>query len=427
MYARHLIRRRIVLIGFAVITTLCPLKLGSVAQAAPVMSNSASSARSTTTTLPQTAVTITPLPINSGRGGSADAISCTAPKECVVGGTEFLNASTTRGVLSVEINGAWRPAVAVGPDLRGATSTIVRVVCPKSGACVALGQLLKVPPGATAQFSSYFVVQHGSHWAASQMIPNAGLGSHPSYLLTGMACVAAGSCVLTGTLLVNPSLDRVFSLTWRNGVWGTPDFLASSSLGAKAHLASFNALSCVGSWCEGVGLFKNSSQKLQPYVATYSGGRWRSIHALAAYRPNTNTNLLGAISCTGVGTCVASGESDPLRSGGSSALVVEENHGRWTAPYALHLSGANVFDSISCTAAASCTGLITHTAGDFVGVATMSVSRHWNVSAPTRVLGWSNFQGWSLSCVAGQCVIAGDGTTTSTGPLQPIAIISRAG
>lgn len=434
MHRHHRISRHLLLVGFTVAATLGPLALRSVAQAAPLTTATVSSAtftRSTTSTATITTsgagVTITPLPINSGvRGGSAEAISCTAPGDCVIGEAEILKASTERGALSVEVNGAWGRATFVGPTLRGGASTIVRVVCPKTGACVALGQLSTESASSSARFSSYFVVQHGSQWAAAQMIPTAGLGTHPSYLLTGMACVAAGSCVLTGTLLVTPSLDRVFSLTWRNGHWGAPHFLVSSTLGAKAQLMSLSALSCVGSWCEGVGLYKNSSQKTQPYVVTYSDGRWHSMHALVAYRPTTNVNLLEAISCTGVGTCVAGGQSDPMKSGGSSALVVEENHGRWTAPYALSLSGANVLESISCTAAVSCTGLISHTAGDFAGVATMSASHQWSVTAPKSVSGWSSLQGWAMSCVAAQCAIAGTGTAKSAGPPLPIVITPRA-
>ena len=436
MYPRLRIYRLLLLVGFTVAATLSPLALSSSAQAvpvtsttAPVMATTVSSATSATTiTTPVAGVTITPLPISLGvRGGSAEAISCTAPGDCVVGEAEILKASTERGALSVEVNGAWGQATVVGPNLRGGTSTIVRVVCPKAGACVVLGQLETVSASSSARFSSYFVVEHGSRWAAAQMIPTVGLGAHPSYLLTGMACVTAGSCVLTGTLLVTPSLDRVFSLTWRNGHWGAPHFLVSSTLGAKAQPMSLSALSCVGSWCEGVGLYKNSSQEMQPYVVTYSDGRWHSMHALVAYRPTTNVNLLEAISCTGVGTCVAGGQSDPLKSGGSSALVVEENYGRWTAPYALSLPGANVLESISCTTAASCTGLISHTAGDFAGVATMSAGHNWTVTAPASVSGWSSLQGWAMSCVAAHCAIAGTGTTKSAGPPLPIVITPSAG
>jgi hypothetical protein len=63
---------------------------------------------------------------------------------------------------------------------------------------------------------------------------------------------------------------------------------------------SLNALSCVKLWCEGIGLHKNSKQKTQAYVATYSEGSWHSMHDLGSYRSATNVNLLEAISRTGV-------------------------------------------------------------------------------------------------------------------------------
>jgi hypothetical protein len=346
----------------------------------------------------------------------------------VAGGVEFLNTNKERGVLTVETNGTWGKAQVVGASLRGGTSTIVHVVCPRAGACVVLGQLISTgSTSSSARFSSYFVVRHGSRWAATQLIPTLGLGAHPSYLLTGMACVKVGLCVLTGTLLVSPSLNRVFSLTWRNGHWGAPHFLGGSALGAKAQLMSLSALSCLGSWCEGVGLYKNSSNKMQPYVVTYSGGRWHAMHALVGYRAATNVNLLGTISCTSVGTCVAGGQSDPMKSGGSTALVVEENHGHWSAPYSLNSTGADVLESISCTTATSCTGVIMHTGGDFAGVVTMSASHHWSVTATASVPGWDSLMGFAMCCVPGQCTIVGAGTTKSGGPSLPIVITPSAG
>jgi hypothetical protein len=437
MYPHPRFSRHLLLAGFAITTTLSPLSLNSVAQAAPTTSTTAPvttttvspTTSTTTTTTPGAGVTIVPLPINPGvLGGSAAAISCTAPGYCVTGGVEILKTAKGRGVLTVETNGTWGKAQEVGAALRGGVSTIVHVVCPRAGSCVALGQMLSTTsPNSSERFSSYFVVQHGSRWAPAQLIPTTGLGAHPSYLLTGMACVAAGSCVLTGTLLVNPSLRRVFALTWRNGHWSAPHFLSSSALGASTNLMSLSALSCVGSWCEGVGLYTNVSKKMQPYVVTYSGGRWHSMHALVAYRPTTNVNLLATISCTGVGSCVAGGESDPMKAGGSTALVVEENHGRWSAPYALDLTGANILESISCTTPTSCTGLISHTAGTLAGVATMSAIHHWSVAPTASVPGWNSLQGWALSCTSGQCTIAGTGTKKAAGPPLPIVITPGAG
>ncbi|NNN08504.1 MAG: hypothetical protein HKL85_04840 [Acidimicrobiaceae bacterium] len=158
---------------------------------------------------------------------------------------------------------------------------------------------------------------------------------------------------------------------------------------------------------------------MRPYVVTYSGGLWHTMHALAAYRPATNVNLLSSISCTAVGTCVVGGQSDPKRGGGSSALVAEENHGRWTTPYAV--GSANAVESISCARATSCTGVLTHTTGDFAGVATMSSNHHWSVRVPKSVAGWSNLRGWAMSCVLDQCTIVGSGSMAPTSP--PSALI----
>ncbi|NNN07622.1 MAG: hypothetical protein HKL85_00310 [Acidimicrobiaceae bacterium] len=248
--------RRAALVALAATLTLCSLAVSSLALAAtttavPVTTTTLSSSTpttsptSTTTTVHATGETITTLPTSSGAvGSSATAISCVRPSYCAAGGVEFQRANIERPVLSVEANGTWaKPQIITGAT-SGASSAIVHVVCPRVGGCVALGQLIST--GSSARFSSYLVVQHGSQWAPAHMIPSAGLGPKPSCLLTAMTCVTAVSCVLTGTL-VKHSLDRVFSLTWRNGHWGVPHFLSGSTLGAASRLMTLSALSCVGS------------------------------------------------------------------------------------------------------------------------------------------------------------------------------------
>lgn len=429
MGLHQLLSRHVLHVGFTVAATLSPFALTSVAQATPT---------TTTSLAPGTEATVAPLPLNTGvTGGEVSAISCTAPGQCVAGGVEYLRATVQHAVLSTETNGIWGKAQVVGMSAPAVGSSVFveHVVCPRMGACVALGQVDSTSIASSgAQFSSFLVVQHGSNWNKAQVIPTTGLGVHPSYLLTAMACEKAGSCVMAGTLLVNGTADRVFSLTWHNGRWSAPSFLSGAALGARAKLMSLAALSCVGSWCEGIGLYTtalstsaSTGHNIGPYGVTYSGGRWHTMHSLGAYRASTNVSLLGTISCTSVGTCVAGGESDATKGNGSTAVATEERSGHWSALYALPFKGANTLETVSCTSASACTGIITHTGGNFAGVVTMSASRHWNVSTPASTPGWSSLQGWAMSCVARQCTIVGSGTQTAAGSSLPVVITPSAG
>ena len=429
MSLRQLLSRHVLHVDFMVAAILSPLALMSVAQAAPT---------TTTPLAPGTEATVAPLPLNSGvTEGELTAVSCTAPGQCVAGGVEYLKATLQHAVLSTETNGIWGKAQVVGMSAPavGGSVFVEHVVCPRMGACVALGKVVSTSIASSgAQYSSFLVVQRGSNWNRAQVIPTAGLGVHPSYLLTAMACEKAGSCVMAGTLLANGTADRVFSLTWHNGQWSAPVFLSGVALGARAKLMSLAALSCVGPWCEGVGLYTTATSisastgdNIKPYVVTYSGGRWHTMHSLGAYRARTNVSLLGTISCARVGACVAGGESDVTKGNGSTAVATEERSGRWSALYALPFTGANTLETVSCTSASACTGIITHTGGNFEGVVAMSASRHWNVSTPAGTPGWSSLQGWAMSCVVSQCTIVGSGTQTAAGSSLPMVIIPSAG
>ena len=429
MGLHQLLSSRVLHVGSAVAATLSLLALTSVAQAAPTTATSLA---------PGTEAAVAPLPLTSGvTGGEETAISCTAPGQCVAGGVEYQRATVQHAVLSTETNGVWGKAQVVGMSapVVGGSVSVEHVVCPRMGACVALGQVVSGGTASSgAQFSSFLVVQHGSHWNRAQMVPTAGLGVNPSYLLTGMACIKAELCVMTGTLLVNATADRVFFLTWRNGHWSAPSFLSGTALGARAKLMSLAALSCAGSWCEGIGLYTTATStatskgnNTRLYVVSYSGGRWHTMHSLGAFHASTNVSLLETISCASVGTCVAGGQSDATNGNGSTAVATEERSGHWSALYALPFAGANVLETVSCTSASVCTGIITHTTGNFAGVVTMSASRHWHVSTSANTPGWSSLQGWAMSCVAGQCTIVGSGAQTAEGSRLPVVITPSAG
>jgi len=422
------LQRPLLRIGISLVAMMGSFALASAAQGA-----------ATTTTLSTgTGATITRLPLTTGvTGGEETAIWCTAPGSCVAGGTETSGLTGQHAVLSTEANGVWSKPQIVGTGVipLSASDTMEHVICPRKGSCVALGQVItNTTSSSGAHFSSFLVVQHGTRWDRAQLVPTTGLGPKASYILTGMACPSVGSCVITGVLLKNGTASRVFSLTWHAAKWSRPLFLSAAALGPRATLMSSGALSCVGSWCEAVGLYTTvrsaaaqTGRNSGAFVATYSGGQWHDLHALSAYRASTSISLFESISCTGVGACVAGGQSDPLKSSGSTAIAAEEHHGRWSAPYALSSPGASVLETISCVDVPACAGVITKVSGGFSGVVTMSASGHWRLSTSPSAPGWTSLQGWAMSCVARSCTIVGSGTQGSTGAPVPLVITPRAG
>ena len=164
----------------------------------------------------------------------------------------------------------------------------------------------------------------------------------------------------------------------------------------------------------------DATLKIQPFTVTYSSGRWRATHMLGAYLASTNTNGLESISCSAVGACVVGGYTAPTGSAVESPIFVEENHSRWSQPYEVPESFSSMVDWMSCTTATKCAAVVTRaTGGPLIGVATLRTSHHWTAPVALRVAGQSTVLGYDISCVPGQCTIAGATQSSASAPLQP--------
>ena len=342
-------------------------------------------------------------------------IACATATYCVAGGFATFATGKQSAVTSVESGGAWST-----PQILSAT--LSRLSCPRAGACVALGlRRTSAPTAAIARYTAYLFAQHGSTWSAAQTIDPTGLGPNPDVVVTALSCPRALWCIITATQIFSPSHTRVFALTWRNGHWSSPHFFSSHALGAGAQLASLNALSCVGDWCQGVGVFTDAHQRIQPFTLTYAKGHWRSIHELGAYLASTNTNGLGHIVCSAVNTCVAAGYSAPVATNVESPMFVEENHARWSRPDVLSTPVASTVNSLSCATATRCAAVLSVATRGIAtfGVTMMGSNRHWSPPLEVRVAGQAEVQGYGIWCLPGRCAIAGSTRTSTTASSQP--------
>ena len=381
---------------------------GTLAAASPTTTSSIAPA-----TTPGVSVTTIALPAGAS-SGRMYLIACPKPTDCVAGGLATFAGGKQRSIISVETGGVWAAPQVVG-------ATMVHLACPRTGACVGVGlRLLPGPVANDSLYSSYLIVQHGSTWSTPQTVPATGLGLNPSYVVTAIACPRVGWCILSGTLIFSPTHTKVFVVTWHNGQWSAPHFLSSSALGSGAQLTSLNALSCVGDWCQAVGVFMDAHQRIQPFTITDSNGRWHMTHELGAFLASTNTNGLESISCSAVETCVAGGYSAPTTGIVESPLFVEENHARWSRPYEVPVSISSMVTSLSCTAATRCAAVIVNAAGEsLVGLTTMRVSHRWSAPLVVNVAKQATVQGLAVGCVPGQCTIAGATQSSAHAPFQP--------
>jgi hypothetical protein len=239
------------------------------------------------------------------------------------------------------------------------STELVSTSCPAAGNCVAVGSY---HDSANAT-QGLIETESDGIWAASEA-PTTGLGA--SYVgLTAVSCPSVGNCVAIGTYDNTSNTQQALLETETNGVWSGSE-LSLASIGYSGHEMDFNAVSCsgVGS-CVAVGDYSDSSSYEQAFVASDSAGTWTaskvSMSGLGA-GADPSAELV-TVSCPAAGSCVAVG-SYIDSSNHDQGLIDTETSGAWTASRvnvsALPSVATNPslqLTSVSCPSAGDCTAV----------------------------------------------------------------------
>lgn len=202
--------------------------------------------------------------------------------------------------------------------------------------------------------------------SASAASPAAGSG--PSGAVDAISCTSAGQCTALGVL--GPANPKVlFSVTEKNGVWGT----SRAVPGVRALLGSHNpfgvdieSLSCSSTGnCAAGGFYGPSASSIQGLVVSEKSGTWgkaEAVPGLAALNVGRNAEV-DSISCASAGNCSAGGiytvkSANILAS--SEVFLASEKNGVWgkaeevpgTAKLNTGTDGS--FDQVDCTSAGNC-------------------------------------------------------------------------
>jgi hypothetical protein len=241
-------------------------------------------------------------PLPSGLvAGFLSAISCVAPAYCMAVGS----GTTLAGVVTLaEIFNGRTWGVHSTPSLSGAkSSALSSVACTSPGRCIAVGDF-------SLGGSAYALSEQ---WTGTNWILAAVPGGGASSSLSGITCNSGLNCLAVGS--TTPANHRQTNLadSWNGHTWTlmtTPQ--PSPSGNALA------AISCLlPSDCLAVG----RAGGLRLEVLHWDGSSWSA--ELAPEPPGTRSAALGAVSCTTVTRCVATGSF--LRSAAGPAKPLAEH------------------------------------------------------------------------------------------------------
>jgi hypothetical protein len=258
-------------------------------------------------------------------------------------------------------------------------------------------------------------------WVAAQEIPGTGaLNQQYAGIQHALSCAKPGDCTVGGYYTDSNDHDQVFADTETNGTWGTaaelPGLAALNVTGAQLATVSCGT---PGN-CSAGGFYTDSLRHEQSFVAREKAGTWLAAKEV----PGTATLNAGgisglrSISCTAAAACSGGGGYVDA-SGHEQAYVVSETVGTWgraakvTGLAALNTGGGATILSVSCVSAGNCAagGYYATSAGDEEPFVVTQTDGTWGKAAEIPGIGTLNYQQAPLNALscgsAGNCAAVG--------------------
>jgi hypothetical protein len=271
------------------------------------------------------------------------SVSCTSTTACTAVGHSSSDI-WDRTLVETLAGSDW--TIVDSPDRDEFNNDLFAISCTSAASCLAVGQHER--GGRTRTLAERW---DGVSWQLSAA-PNSADAFYTG--LYGVSCVADTDCVAGGARYVYAPPGQSFSARWHDGQWSV--LTGGSAAGLKP--STFAAVSCPSTTsCVAVGTQFTVDVHDQTFAEQRTGADW-SLQGLPAVSGFTNSALT-AVSCSGVGECIAVGWADNRRSGGDRferALAVRLHDGTWTlsptaeAPRGDNLAGVSCPTSTFCAA-----------------------------------------------------------------------------
>ncbi len=277
--------------------------------------------------------------------------------------------------------------------------------------------------------------QAASWTAIAAPVPSNAETSHGGVALPSVSCAAADACAAVGLYSLTPSTFQGLIETLTGGAWSAIEAplpangSSTSTWSGPGSDLPLSSVSC-GSpgTCVAVGVYIDTSSRLQGLIETLSGGSWGGIEAplpsnAAPGQPNTGNGLFKSVSCASASTCVAVGSYEDSSSN-FEAVVDTLSGGTWSSLAVPLPSNANTnnsarLSSVSCAAPSACAavGDYTDSSSHSDGLIETLSGNTWSPrEAPVPVNANTNpARLTSVSCAAADaCAAVGDYSDTSS-------------
>jgi hypothetical protein len=242
-------------------------------------------------------------------------------------------------------------------------ATLDAVACEGAGSCYGGGSY----QSKSGAVEPMIAAQTRGVWrrARELLLPGNAFAANPDAAVSSVACTSSGSCVAVGGYAYDSDgLGHAFTAAESAGNWarGRPVTLPANAA-ARAGDATLGAVTCTGAGsCVAVGGYLDTAGSQELMVVTESRGRWGRARQLAA--PKNAAVSAGAsldgVSCWRPGDCWAVG-SYTAAAGHGQALAVAQTGGRWArateigAPPDAGQDPGTQLTGVACSRAGACT------------------------------------------------------------------------
>ncbi|HEX4492440.1 MAG TPA: hypothetical protein VH914_14615 [Acidimicrobiia bacterium] len=313
-------------------------------------------------------------------------------KRLCIGASVALLTAMTLGSGAAAATPAWRlqtvkaPAGATDADLRG-------VSCPAATACTTVGVYLVnfTSGGPTA------AGWDGTRWKAQRVAATV-----PTQL-GGVSCVASTQCVAVGSSYDMSTFSSApAAAVWNGTKWtGKKVPVPATATGG----GTLNGVSCASATaCVAVGSVSVAGSV--PLAASWNGTRWK-LSKPHAPKASPSSEFWG-VSCATSTSCVAVGESYDASGTNSVPMAQVWNGSSWTVqtvPTPAHAFAVQL-NSVSCSAAASCTAVGYYHLNSGSGTITPLIERWNGTSWTVQTSGVAVGVLWGVSCAASSTCMA---------------------
>jgi hypothetical protein len=340
-------------------------------------------------------------------------VTCPPGGDCLVVGDYVPFGSTTQFALAAWWGSDLHPDQTVA-NAGGPGASLARASCPRSTACVAVGQ--SATHGISAQWN-------GSGWSATRMPDGIDGFDQPSPVEPAdVSCTAATSCVAVGTFPddARSLANQPVLLTWNGAKW---TLTTGIPIDFPVGVSCSSATDCtIAGW---------DGERSEFGDATAAAAHWNGSQATSdavAQEPIWLPFFLG-IACPAGSGCVAVGGQTVHDGPLDEAQPLMENSVGTTFSLSdtppPHGPGSAGLNGISCASARNCTvvGSASSPVNEFTyGPSSIPYAAHWNGSqwsarSPARTVGQLETLR-AVSCpTSSACVAVGD--TAPTGSYQP--------